>query len=177
MSRRSPTKAQKAQKPEGSLLLLHSSFCLLNSSVPHLPTTSPNRTGEKSVKTKDPFFFYGPDAELRAALRFHAVADGDDHVEVVINGLVDFPVGGSSCIICTYCFLRQFPFLEEVADVLGDDGAFPLEQIRYLRLGQPDRLVLTVSSSITRCLQNFVPRGTKFCRPRYRLFCHNSFQE
>jgi len=82
-----------------------------------------------------------PDAELRAAQRFYPVANGDDHVEIVVNRLVGFPVVGSSCIICTYCLLRQFSLLENVADVLGDDGAFPLKQLRHLVLGEPDRFV------------------------------------
>ena len=37
----------------------------------------------------------GPDAELRAAVRLHAVAHGDDDVEVVELGLVVFAIGGS----------------------------------------------------------------------------------
>jgi len=42
------------------------------------------------------------------------------------------------------------PFLEEVADVLGDDGSLPLKQFRHLRLRQPDRLALQ---------PNFQPRA------------------
>ena len=84
----------------------------------------------------------GPDAELRGLVRFHPVAHRDDDIEVVSHDLVGFPIGGSSCIICTYCFLRQFSFLENITNVLGDDGAFPLEQVRHLRLRQPDRFLL-----------------------------------
>ena len=35
----------------------------------------------------------GPDAELGAALGFHAVADGYDHVEVVVLRSIGFPSG------------------------------------------------------------------------------------
>lgn len=38
----------------------------------------------------------GPDAELGAALRLHAVAHGNDDIEVVEPSRVVLPVGGSS---------------------------------------------------------------------------------
>ena len=83
----------------------------------------------------------GPLAELRAPVRFHPVTDRNDDVEIVICRLVGFPIGGSLCIICTYCFLHQFSFLENIADVLGDDRALPLEQFRQLCLREPDGFI------------------------------------
>ena len=37
----------------------------------------------------------GSDAELRAALGFHAVADGDDDIQIVVLRGVDLAIGGS----------------------------------------------------------------------------------
>ena len=43
-----------------------------------------------------------PDAKLRAAFGIHAIADGDDNIQVVILGLVCLTVFRSMCKKCTY---------------------------------------------------------------------------
>lgn len=37
----------------------------------------------------------GPNAELRASLRLHPVADGENGIQVVVLRFIGFPVGGS----------------------------------------------------------------------------------
>ena len=56
----------------------------------------------------------GPDAELRATLRFHPVTDRDDDVKIEELNLVGFTVGSSCCIICNNSFPVQFPLVEYV---------------------------------------------------------------
>lgn len=75
-----------------------------------------------------------PDAELRPALRVHAVPDGQDGVEVVKPyGLV-----GSGNVQKTHtAFFRQFAALEHVAEMSRDDRPVPVEERRHLSLRQP----------------------------------------
>lgn len=58
-----------------------------------------------------------PLAELHAAPRFDAVADGDDDVEVVVIHLVGFAIGGSCCIFCNNCCALQLAFFKNFPNV------------------------------------------------------------
>ena len=69
----------------------------------------------------------GPDAELRAPLRLHAVADGGNDVEVVVFDLVGLTVSSSMCKICTYLIFEQFAFFKNIANMFGDDTSFSFE--------------------------------------------------
>ena len=90
----------------------------LGQPVPHIHGLAVERLdlGEFQIGHDDVFpqALGGPDAELRVALGFHPVADGNDDIEIVVGGLVDFSIIGSPCKICTYCVLRQFALLENV---------------------------------------------------------------
>ena len=79
-----------------------------------------------------------PDPELRAALRLHPIADGNDHVQAVE---ADRLVRPGNVQILHIAFLGQLAFAEHVANVLGDDRALAPEQLRHLCLRQPDRVV------------------------------------
>jgi len=86
-----------------------------------------------------------PDAELGAALGFHAVSDGDDDVEVVVVDLARdaaAALDSNLCKFCTGCLGVEFTLREGVADVLGHDGALTAEKLGHLLLAQPDRLGL-----------------------------------
>ena len=65
-----------------------------------------------------------PDAELRTALGFHAVSDGDHHIQAVDG---DWFVGGSNVQILHIASRVQLSLAKHVRDVLGDDRAFPPE--------------------------------------------------
>ena len=85
----------------------------------------------------------GPDAELRAAQRFDAVSDGNDHVEVVVIHLARdraAALGSNLCKFCTGSPRVQLSFPKSIADVPGHDRAVPTEQLRHLLLGEPYRL-------------------------------------
>ena len=81
-------------------------------------------------------------AEAGALLRLDPVAKRDDHIEIVVLDLIGFPVGGSMCKFCTYCFYVEFSLPEDVADVLGDDRTLTPEQLAHLLLPGPDRVPL-----------------------------------
>jgi hypothetical protein len=74
----------------------------------------------------------GPDAELRAAMGLHAVADGDDDVEVVVLDLIGLPVGGSCCRFCNNSRTPKLPIFEHVRHVPGDDRLVALEELGHL---------------------------------------------
>src|SRR5690606_32924966 len=65
-----------------------------------------------------------PDAELGAAVRPHAVADGDDDVEVEVVDLSrDLPVSLplNRCKFCNGCLAGEFALLEDVLNVARND--------------------------------------------------------
>ena len=68
----------------------------------------------------------GPDTEPGAPVRLHPIADRDDDIEGVE---FDFPgdLALNCCKKCNSCFPLQFTFVEDVLDVVGDDGLIPLE--------------------------------------------------
>ena len=62
----------------------------------------------------------GPLAELRAARRPDAVADGEDHVEVVVQRSVVLAVGGSCQVFLDNCFGPQLLIVQDVLNVQTD---------------------------------------------------------
>ena len=84
-----------------------------------------------------------PDAELRAAVGLHAVADGDDDVEVVVLDLGSvFPSAAVVANSATTASRPQLALLEDVLDVPGDDRLVALEQLGHLPERQPDGLAV-----------------------------------
>jgi hypothetical protein len=86
-----------------------------------------------------------PDAELGPAPGVDAVADREDHVEVVEVDLAldlsdTLPL--NCCISCNSCGGIELSRGEDPTQVPGDDGLVPLEQLGDLVQGQPDRLPL-----------------------------------
>ncbi len=69
----------------------------------------------------------GPLAKTRALLGFYPVTDGDDDVEVVVSGIVDFTVARSYPEIPDNCNIFKFTFLEDVLDVFVDGSDVFLE--------------------------------------------------
>ena len=80
----------------------------------------------------------GPDAELRAATGVHAVADGEDHVQVIEIHLPHFTIGSNLCIFCTGCLGDQLSGSIDIADVPDDHSAVPFKQVGHLVCVQPD---------------------------------------
>lgn len=83
----------------------------------------------------------GPLAELRAARRPHAIADRQDHVEVVeLHGAPHSAVAlGLNCqVILDGCRGGQLPFDQHVAHVQADVLFGGLEQFGEFDLVQPD---------------------------------------
>ena len=83
-----------------------------------------------------------PLAELGAAPGFDPVAYGDDDVEVIVGGIVEFAVRGSYSEIPNNWSLLQFTFLENILEVFIDGRDGFREQFRHLFLRQPDRLMV-----------------------------------
>ena len=82
-----------------------------------------------------------PLAELHAAPRFDAVADGDDDVEVVVLKFavyLAFSFLANDPEFPDSCRARQFVFAVDVADMFVDGAHVFVEQLRHLRLRQPD---------------------------------------
>jgi hypothetical protein len=67
-----------------------------------------------------------------------SLANRDNDIEVEKLDLVGFSVSGSCCKICNNSFPDQFPLVEHVADVPGNDRLVPLKQLRQLIQGKPD---------------------------------------
>jgi len=84
----------------------------------------------------------GPNAEARGLIAVHPVAHGDDGVEVVVAGLVVFPVSGSCFQNGNNCILHQLAGSEDIFQVLVDRGHFDPEKLRQGLLRQPGRLIL-----------------------------------
>src|SRR3989344_1141084 len=87
----------------------------------------------------------GPDAELRAAMGFDAVTDGDDDVEVVELDAAGYPA--FSFLPNCQGFLDssstlQLVFIVNILDVKTDVLLRGLKQLGHLCLAQPDRIAL-----------------------------------
>jgi hypothetical protein len=87
----------------------------------------------------------GPLAELGAAAAAHAVADGDDGLEVVVLNLAknlaisftsNHPEFPDSCLAA------ELALVEDVHEVLVDRADVLLEQVGDQRLREPDGVVL-----------------------------------
>jgi len=80
------------------------------------------------------------------ATSHEAVADGDDDIQVEELCLAGFPVGGSSCKVCTDCGSVQkglgdpflFAFSKDISKVLGNNRTSSTKQAGHLILRQPD---------------------------------------
>ena len=68
-----------------------------------------------------------------------AVADRDDHVEVVEPNRL---VGVRNVQILHIAFFVQLALVKHIANVFGDDGAFTPEELGHLLLGQPNGVVV-----------------------------------
>ena len=65
----------------------------------------------------------GPNPELGASLGFDPIPDGNHDIQVkVVNIPLDRSTtfGLNLCKFCTGCLKVEFPFLEDIIDVLGD---------------------------------------------------------
>jgi hypothetical protein len=112
-----------------------------------------------------------PDAELGAALRLDPVADGDDDIEVVKSG--------GFVRICNMDFLHiafflQFPVLEDIPEMAGDNRLISLEKLHHLRLGEPDRLLPQMDFEQTfpvfSLINDYFPLLILHAAPRCRRF-------
>jgi hypothetical protein len=87
----------------------------------------------------------GPDAELGAAPRVDAIADGDDGIEVVVP---DSPPHLPATLRLNYreilgsCCLLQLALAEDVLQMESDVIGRSVEDLREVSLGEPDRLAL-----------------------------------
>ena len=90
----------------------------------------------------------GPAAELDAARRLHAVADGEDHVEVVVLDLADNLSGALSLNCRNFCdssILGPGKLLAQcIGDVLADGLDVASKEGRELRAAQPHVLALRI---------------------------------
>src|SRR5690554_581224 len=86
-----------------------------------------------------------PFAKLHATLGFHPVADGDDHVQIVV---INFPLNLALALLANYpefpdsWFSLQFTLLEHITHVLVDGSHVFAKQLRHLGLAEPDRLLI-----------------------------------
>jgi hypothetical protein len=90
-----------------------------------------------------------PLTKARSDLRFYAIANGDNHVEVVTrNFSIDSPTTLQLNLseIPTGCSFCQFPFFVDVFDVFYDIRSRGLVEFCYLLLCQP--YVLAVEADI-----------------------------
>lgn len=86
-----------------------------------------------------------PDPELSTPDRFHPIAHGYDNVQIIvfyISFYLPVTLGLNCCKICNSCFWLKLPFLKNVLDVAGNCRFIPLEQLRHLIQGKPNRFVL-----------------------------------
>src|SRR5688572_28351940 len=81
----------------------------------------------------------GPLPEARTLNGLDAIPDRDDDVEVVEG---DRFVRTSNVQILHIAFLRKFAVCKHVAYVLGHHRTLASEQIRHLRLSQPNRVAI-----------------------------------
>ena len=84
----------------------------------------------------------GPLAETGGCDRLDAVAERDDHVEVIEGHHIVFTVSGSCSEFPNNLIFFQFPLGKNMLDMLADIGFTGLVQVAELRLCQPYRLVL-----------------------------------
>ena len=103
-----------------------------------------------------------PDAKLNAALRFHAVAHGDDDVEVVEHhGLI----GIWNVHFLHIAFFIQFAFRKHLLNVPADDGSVALKKRGHLLSGKPHGIL--IEGSLYLC-------QTVGCRIDNHVVCHDS---
>lgn len=76
------------------------------------------------------------------------MADRNNDIQVVVQSVVGFAVWSSYPEIPDNCLLRQFAFLEYVADVLVDGSHILVEQVGHLALRQPDGFPLQPDADI-----------------------------
>jgi hypothetical protein len=86
-----------------------------------------------------PQHFRGPDAELGTAPRLYAVADENDDVEAVRGNRL---VGGGNVQILHIAVPGQRVLARHIVNVLRDDRSLTTAQLTYLRLGQPDGVMV-----------------------------------
>ena len=76
---------------------------------------------------------------------FYAVAQGDDHVQIVISNL-SFYLTATLLANCSEipnsCHLFKLSFFKNMLYMFVNIGFCRLKQIRHLLLGEPDRLIL-----------------------------------
>src|SRR6218665_602917 len=80
-----------------------------------------------------------PDAKLRATPRLDAITNWDDHIQAI--QLYRF-VGKGNVQNLHIALFRLFTLGLHIADMLGDERAFPLEQLGDLLLCQPPRFTI-----------------------------------
>ena len=74
----------------------------------------------------------------------HAIADGNDDVEVVVTNIMRLrlarnrPVPSGICKFCIYHFFLKLAFPEDVFDMPGNDRLIATKQLTHLVLGQPN---------------------------------------
>jgi len=73
--------------------------------------------------------------KLHAAQRMHAIADGNDDIEVIAVCFVRFSANFSNVrMFCTHCFSIDFPLLNRVVNMAIDYRTIFTKQLRHLRL-------------------------------------------
>src|SRR5207237_5949530 len=87
----------------------------------------------------------GPLAKLRSSRTADAITDGENGFQTVV---LDLPLDGARTFQSNYpefpdsCSAVQLAFVENVDEMLIDGTNVFIEQLRNLRLRQPDRFVL-----------------------------------
>ena len=85
-----------------------------------------------------------PQPKVNPPLRFDAIADGYDNIQIVIGNLsadLPFALCLNCCKICNSCLFGQFSLGEHIPNMTGNRRLVPPEQFCHLLQCKPDSLI------------------------------------